>query len=203
MTVDLAYFEEMYAANTDPWGFGERWYEHRKRQLTVAALPARRYRSAYEPGCSIGMLSELLADRCESLLCGDAIEAAVGQARERLAGRRNARVERHSLPDDWPDGAFDLVVLSEILYYFDERQFTAIIDRVRGSIVGGGDLVVVHWRHPVVEHVLTGDEVHQRLSDLDDFQPRCRYRDDDFVLDVLTRTPPAVRSVAEAEGLWP
>jgi SAM-dependent methyltransferase len=203
MSVDLGYFEGMYTANADPWGFSDRWYEHRKRQLTAAALPARRYRSAYEPGCSIGMLSEILADRCESLLCGDAVEAAVRQARERLASRTNVRIERQSLPADWPDGSFDLVVLSEILYYFDDREFMVIVDRVRDGIIGGGDLVAVHWRRPVVEHVFTGDEVHRRLCDIDGLQPRCHYQDEDFVLDVLTRTPPAVQSVAEAEGLWP
>ena len=43
----VAYFERLYGANPDPYGLRLRWYEQRKRELTLAALPHPRYRSAY------------------------------------------------------------------------------------------------------------------------------------------------------------
>ena len=52
-----SYFEEMYREDADPWGFETSPYEHRKYAVTVASLPKLRYRSAYEPGCSVGVLS--------------------------------------------------------------------------------------------------------------------------------------------------
>jgi hypothetical protein len=51
MSMDRAYFDEIYRSDPDPWKFESSWYEERKYALTVAALPERRYRSAFEPGC--------------------------------------------------------------------------------------------------------------------------------------------------------
>ena len=56
MTVRASYFDGMYADSPDPWGFTSRWYEGRKYAITVAMLPKARYREAFEPGCSIGVL---------------------------------------------------------------------------------------------------------------------------------------------------
>ena len=50
------YFDAMYQAAADPWGFEDRWYEQRKYAISMALLPAARYRRALEPGCSIGVL---------------------------------------------------------------------------------------------------------------------------------------------------
>lgn len=50
MTLSGDYFDAMYEANHDPWGFNSRWYEERKRAITLAVLPERRYANAYEPG---------------------------------------------------------------------------------------------------------------------------------------------------------
>ena len=62
MSLQPAYFDDMYAESPDPWGFRTRWYEERKFALTMAALPRRRYRRVFEPGCSVGMLTRLLAE---------------------------------------------------------------------------------------------------------------------------------------------
>lgn len=56
-----SYFEDMYRRADDPWHLSERWYEQRKYDLTVAALPLPRYRRAFEPACSVGELTLRLA----------------------------------------------------------------------------------------------------------------------------------------------
>ena len=117
MTLPDSYFAAMYARSADPWGFGDRWYEERKRAVTLAALPQRRYASAFEPGCSIGVLTAALAPRCDALLATDVSQEALAVAGRRLADAGHVRLERRALPDDWPPGRFDLVVLSELLYY--------------------------------------------------------------------------------------
>jgi len=66
-----AYFDDVYRENPDPWGFRTRSYEARKRELTMAMLPDPAYRSVFEPGCSIGVLSAMLAKRSERLLAMD------------------------------------------------------------------------------------------------------------------------------------
>jgi len=59
------YFDALYAASPDPWAFETSAYERAKYAATLDALPARRYRRALEVGCSIGVLTRQLADRCD------------------------------------------------------------------------------------------------------------------------------------------
>src|SRR5580693_465333 len=120
VTLDPGHFRERYRASSDPYGLADRWYEARKYAITVALLPRERYGTAFEPGCSIGVLTARLAPRCASLLACDAIDSAVASARTRTARLPGVRVERRMIPRDWPPGEFDLIVFSEILYYFDD-----------------------------------------------------------------------------------
>jgi hypothetical protein len=94
-----AYFEQMYSGNVDPWEFESSGYEQRKYAVTVACLPRVRYRSAYEPGCSVGVLTELLASRCDRLLCSDIIPTALQRAEARLRRRPHVSFEERSIPD--------------------------------------------------------------------------------------------------------
>ena len=84
-TLGVAYFDGMYQAAADPWGFEERWYERRKYAIALAMLPAERYRAAFEPGCSIGVLTAMLAPRCGTLLACDLAAAAVKAAAGRTS----------------------------------------------------------------------------------------------------------------------
>ena len=88
-STDRSYFEEMYRDQADPWDFEDSPYEQRKYAVTVASLPRSRYRSAFEPGCSVGVLSEQLAARCDRLLSSDIIPSALRRAEARLRRRSN------------------------------------------------------------------------------------------------------------------
>ncbi|MCU7728334.1 methyltransferase domain-containing protein [Actinoplanes sp. KI2] len=134
MTTPLSYFERLYAGSRDPWSFETRWYEARKHALTLEALPARHYRSGFEPGCSTGMLTTRLAARCDRLLAVDAVEAAARTAARRVADRPQVSVRAGRMPQDWPDENFDLIVLSELGYYFDDTDLALLLDRVAGSL---------------------------------------------------------------------
>lgn len=198
----MTYFERMYAADPDPWDFATRWYDQRKHGLTAAALPRRRYRSAFEPGCSTGGLTERLAPSCDHLLAVDAVESAVATAAARLAAHPQVTVERTRLPGDWPAGPFDLVVLSELGYYFDDADLEELLSRAVASLEPGGDLVAVHWRRPVAEHVCGGDEVHAALAARPELDRTAEHVEADFRLEVFSRVPPPARSVAQRDGLW-
>jgi ubiquinone/menaquinone biosynthesis C-methylase UbiE len=189
MTLPRSYFDRMYDDASDPWGFTDRWYEERKRVITVAALPDRRYATAYEPGCSIGMLTAALADRCDSLLASDVSERALDQARDRLSRHLHVRLQNLALPDEWPEGQFDLVVLSEVLYYLDDAALREASARAVGAIVKGGSLLTVHWRHPVADYPQSGDTVQEAIAAV--AAPRLvrtvHHREDDFDLAVYVR----------------
>ena len=185
---DRRYFEEMYASDPDPWGFESRWYEHRKYALTMAVLPRARYQSAFEPGCSIGILSSLLALRCHRLLCTEIIPSALAQARQRLAPFSHVRLEQSAIPVDWPDATFDLVVLSEIAYYFDAETLGEIVRRLTTSMQPGADLVAVHWRGPT-DYPLSGDDAHRVLASGRGLTGTAHYVESEVILDVWRFDP--------------
>ena len=200
-SLDASYFDAMYAASADPWGFETRWYERRKYALTLAMLPAERYQDAFEPGCSIGILSQLLAGRCDRLLSCDMAEAAVREARRRLGGHRQARVEHRAIPAQWPAGSFDLIVFSEFLYYFSDRDLRRVVELGETALRPGGTLLAVHWRHPVAEYPQDGDIVHRVLGERPGLARLASHREPDFLADVLIRTDSTPQSVAQATGL--
>jgi SAM-dependent methyltransferase len=146
--MDPGYFRGLYAASADPWGMADRWYEARKYALSVTLLPRGRYASAFEPGCSIGVLTAQLSPRCDQLLACDTAAAAVELARTRTAGLPGVRVEQRALPGQWPRAqSFDLIVLSELLYYFGDADLDDVLGLSVGALRRDGHLLAVHWRH--------------------------------------------------------
>jgi SAM-dependent methyltransferase len=165
MTLQREHFEARYAANPDPWDFETSAYEQAKYERTLAALGDRRYGRAFEAGCSIGVFTAMLAARCDDLLAVDIAQAAVDAARGRLAAHDHVRVERRTLPAEWPAGPFDLVVCSELLYYWDRATLEAAVGVMAASLAPGGRLVAVHFRPPSSVDPLTGDGVHALLRE--------------------------------------
>ena len=201
MTLDPSYFRERYAASPDPYGLADRWYEARKYALTVALLPREHYGTAFEPGCSIGVLTTKLAPRCGTLLACDAVADAVASARARTAGLPGVRVEQRAIPRDWPPGSFDLIVFSELLYYFDDADLDQVLRLGIGALRLGGQLLAVHWRHPAPDHPRTGDEVHQALAGHPGLARLAGYRDQDFAAEVYAPSSGDLRSVAQVGGI--
>ncbi len=201
VTLEPKYFEAMYKAASDPWGFADRWYEQRKYAISVAQLPGSRYRSAFEPGCSVGVLTRMLAKRCDRLLSCDLAEAAVRATTRRTADMPHVHVERRQIPGQWPSGHFDLVVFSEILYYFGDDDLERILDHAVRALQPGGTLLAVHWRHPVAEYPRSGDDVHRLLAARRGLARLVDHREPDFLAEVYVRTDAEPISVAQATGL--
>ncbi|SMQ71955.1 bifunctional PIG-L family deacetylase/class I SAM-dependent methyltransferase [Agreia sp. VKM Ac-1783] len=198
-SLEQGYFDTFYEGRTDPWGFETRWYEERKRALTLAALPRRRFGSALEIGCSIGVLTAELADRVDDVLATDIAQAPLDSARRRLAGRSEVRFERRALPQEWPDGSFDLIVVSEVGYYLAPDSLDDLVSRAVASLNDGGIVVACHWRHPVSDYPMRGDDVHEAFRRSAGLERIGGYDDDDFLLEVFGQ--PGAVSVAAAEGL--
>ena len=164
-------------------------------------LPREHYAAAFEPGCSIGVLTTRLAARCDSLLACDAIPDAVASAKARTTGLPGVRVERRQMPREWPSESFDLIIFSELLYYFDDADLNSVLRLGISSLRPDGHLLAVHWRHPAPDHPRTGDEVHQVLAGHPGLSRLAGYRDPDFTAEVYTRSSGDLRSVAQAGGI--
>jgi SAM-dependent methyltransferase len=200
--LDPAYFRDMYASSADPWGLAERWYEARKYAVSVALLPRERYGAAFEPGCSIGVLTARLAARCDDLLACDTAPEATAAARATTAGLPGVRVEQRTIPRDWPPRtSFDLIVLSELLYYFGDDDLSAVLALSINTLRPGGQLLAVHWRHPAPDYPRSGDDVHEVLGRHSGLARLARYRDLDFTAEVYARADGDRRSVAQASGI--
>ncbi|SDM90033.1 Nodulation protein S (NodS) [Methylobacterium phyllostachyos] len=181
-----SYFDERYANNLDPWEFETSDYERAKYVATLDALPRSRYSSALEVGCSIGVLTEALAKRSDALVSLDLAARALTRARDRCRDLSHVRFELAQVPGQWPDGTFDLILLSEVVYYLDAADVTRLAHRVRGCLRPGGDVVLVHWTGET-HYPLTGDEATERfMAGADDFlRTQHQTRSDKYRLDVL------------------
>ena len=156
-----SFFERIYAEAPDPWSFATSAYEHEKYSITIAELPRERYGNGLEIGCSIGVLTARLADRCDRLLSIDVAERALEQARARCAQLRNVRFERLQVPRAFPDERFDLVVVSEVGYYWSHDDLRRARDLIVDHLEPGGHLMLVHLTNEVEEYPILGDEVHE------------------------------------------
>jgi 2-polyprenyl-3-methyl-5-hydroxy-6-metoxy-1,4-benzoquinol methylase len=202
-SLTAAYFAQLYADSDDPWNFETRWYEQRKYALTLAALPLHRYQRALEPGCSIGILTEQLAHRCDEVVATDVVDSALTRTSDRmLASDARGHVETRTwaLGSKWNLGHFDLIVLSEVCYYLDAQSLYRATEDVAKHLEPGGTLICVHWRHEVVDYPLSGDAVHAILRVTPGLTKLGTYSDADMLIDVFT-TSDSPTSVAAAEGL--
>jgi 2-polyprenyl-3-methyl-5-hydroxy-6-metoxy-1,4-benzoquinol methylase len=196
------YFTDMYAEAADPWRLAERWYERRKYAITVAMLPLPRYRHAFEPGCSIGVLTELLMGWCEHVTATDVAQAALDSAAarlERASLRHRVTLRRMSIDSEWPAEDFDLVVLSEVAYYLSAPTLRAVLDRECARLAPGTTIVASHWRHHVADYPLTGDEANAVIAETDELHQTARYSDDDVVITVFGKG--SAQSVAARCGV--
>lgn len=196
------YFDDMYAAADDPWDLASRWYEQRKYSITMALLPQRRYEHAFEPGCSIGTLTELLAQRCDHVTAVDVAEAALRTADRRLTEkgvRERVTLAQSALDQPWPEGPFDLVVLSELAYYLDAGLLGEVLRRGCARLPQDATVVAAHWRHPVADYPISGDAAHEVIAETPGLARLGWYRDADVVIEVFNVGSGA--SVAAREGV--
>lgn len=180
-------FDALHTQSDDPWGTTTRWYEERKRQVLQAMLPQPRFRRALDLGCSTGTQTAELALRCDAVLALDRSPRAVGEAQQRVSGLPHVEVRVADLPQGWPDGTFDLIVVSESGYFLSPVALDDLISRVAGSLTPDGCLVLAHWRHPIVGWPLSGPEVHERFTRSPELpEVTARYTDRDVEVLVLS-----------------
>jgi len=161
--MSAAEFEARYVADPDPWGYTTSPYEREKYAATLAAAGLARSAARWSSAGSIGVFSQALAPRCDSLITLDAAPTAVSAARTRLAGHPGVNVILGAIPADIPRRPYDLVVASEILYYLLPSELAATLVVLRRLLIAGGRLVAVHWRPDGPERPFSAEQVHARL----------------------------------------
>lgn len=228
-TYSETYFDALYNDNTDPWHYQTRWYEKRKRDICLAVLPQHHYHDAIELGCGNGVFSELLARRCQTLVSIDGNAQAVQLAKQRLTESPHVRILQGIIPDVFLNltkalikacplsantlankPSFDLIVISEILYYLSLKDIDTVITWIQQHLASGGTLLCCHWRYPIDGFKMNGETVHRRLYQAFNsinsaqgkhqvaFNHQSQIIDSDFLLDVWQRSS---ESIAMQEDL--
>jgi SAM-dependent methyltransferase len=183
------FFEARYQASSDPWHFASSHYELNRYRATLAALSRASYRRGFEPGCSVGVLSAALAPRVDHLIACDISPTAVARAKERCREFPNVQIHQRDAANEPPEGTFDLIVFSEMGYYFSAERLGAIALRMADRLVPGGEFIAVHWLGTSADHVLHGDEVHEVLARALPCEPMAGSRHVGFRIDSWRRAP--------------
>ncbi|REA63661.1 methyltransferase [Dyadobacter luteus] len=160
-TFNAAYFNELYSSNPDPWNFEHSEYEKAKYEQTMLMIPDTIYNAGLEIGCSNGLLTLRLRQRCRNLLAVDSSSVAVEKAAERLAGFTNVTFAEMEVPAEFAEGKFDLIVFSEVGYFMTEQDLLITREKIVDALSDAGHLLLVHWTGPVAEFPLTGERVHE------------------------------------------
>jgi SAM-dependent methyltransferase len=157
------HFRRIYEASKDPWNYRNSHYEKAKRDATIAALDDRRFRSALEVGCSIGELTHQLAKHCDQLLGVDFIDEALDLARHKCVNLPWVSFNNAQVPRDWPEGRFDLIVLSEVLYFLSDEDSLDLVARCERCLAAGGLILLVNWLDKSLDDPCSGDAAAERF----------------------------------------
>lgn len=184
-----SYFDALYSTDSDPWKFETSKYEANKYAATISALAKPRYRSGLEIGCSIGVLTEKLASRCEDLLSIDVSKLAIEQAIQRCQALSHVRFQIMRVPEQYPDEMFDFTLLSEVGYYLCWEDLKKAQQLMLDHLERGGHLLLVHWTLYAQDYPLSGDKVHDSFLELTPTKLRhlAGQRQEQYRLDLFER----------------
>lgn len=144
MAVSRSHLEQLYSGTDDPWDFRTSPYETSRFDATRAALPRAAYLHALEIGCGNGELARRLAVRCKDYTGVDAVASALASARQAVP---KGTFLYAFLPCNLPDGAYDLILLSEILYFLDDFGLDDLANQLDRRWPDA-DILAVNWLGP-------------------------------------------------------
>jgi SAM-dependent methyltransferase len=187
-TTSEEFFDKLYSADADPWNFAGSDYELSRYASEINFLEGRHFKRGFEPGCSIGVLTEKLAPLCDRLEAIDISPTAASLAREHCSHLKNVTVQQGSLPQDLPSETFDLIVFSEIGYYFKAPVLEKLGRELVNRLEVEGVFLAAHWLGHSPDHVLSGDRVHQVLGCLTGLRLKASERHPGFRIDRWSKT---------------
>jgi len=138
------YFDRLFSARPDPWKYTSS-YEQTKYEETLELLPRRPIRRALELASAEGHFTRQLAPRVGSLLAADISQVALDRAAERCADLENVAFRQLDIINDPLPGRFDLIVCSEVFYYFGSvPRMREVARKLAAALEPGGYLIAAH-----------------------------------------------------------
>jgi SAM-dependent methyltransferase len=196
-------FEAIYRESADPWASASPRYRYQrlKCERLMALLPKQRFRNVLDLGCGLGLLSQQLAKCAEHVLGMDISSTAIGQARQRGAALSTLDFEPGDLLKLPPsfDGKFDLVVVSDVLYYLsplDRPTLSSAVHKIANLLSPGGIcLVVNHYFFSVDPDSKVSRNIHRTFSDCPRFAMISEHRRPFFLASLFSISALSVPAV--------
>lgn len=143
---DHTHFNQIYSKKVDPWNYQFDIQQERYRSALVfldEISEGKKVARALEIGCSEGRFTQLLAERCTSLLALDISSIALERAKDRCRQLSQVQFYEWNLSEDPTPGIFDLVTVMDVLeYYYTPAALRAARDKIVDMLVPGGYLLV-------------------------------------------------------------
>jgi SAM-dependent methyltransferase len=152
------FFEDLWKTG-DNWDLERSPFERDKYECQLALIRDRRYSRVLEIGCGGGVFTEPLAALAERVVAIDVAPSAIDRARSRVT---NPAVDfRVANVMDWDpavDGPWDLIVLSETIYYlgwlYPFFDVAWLASQLEGATRAGGRLLMANTCGGLKEYLL-------------------------------------------------
>ena len=136
-------FERRYLEHGDAWFYRSNPKERVKFDVLLSQTlrHALRRRAALDVGCSIGILSAMLAKHFDNVVAFDVSREALRQAPEvqRIANLKTMVADARSFEID---ETFDVVVCAGLLGYFSEVDAERVLNRIADHLFPDGVLII-------------------------------------------------------------
>lgn len=192
-----AAFENAYGTLDDPWAAASPRYRYQrwKYDRLVDLLPkGRRFSSALDLGCGLGLLSTRLAAQADQVTGIDIAQAAVDKATARASAYGNVHFQQGDVTDlpSSLNGQFDLVVLADVLYYLPPPITPAVLEktasRVAELLVPGGLCVLAnHYFFSLDPDSRLSRRIHDAFKLSPHFRLASQFRRPFYIVSMLDR----------------
>jgi SAM-dependent methyltransferase len=189
--------EAVYAERGDPWASASPSYLYQRRKYEVMAslLPKdRHFTAALDIGCGVGGMLRELSPRADQVTGVDVAPSAIAFAQRANADLPNLSYQVsdiHSLPENL-DGRFDLVVVSDVIYYLSPLEDEALKQigarLVRLLAPGGLLLLANHYFFQLDPDSRVTRRIHDAFRWLPGLQLQSEHRKPFFLASLLRRS---------------
>jgi 2-polyprenyl-3-methyl-5-hydroxy-6-metoxy-1,4-benzoquinol methylase len=154
--------DRVLAERNDPWQYETNPLEQvrflQQTELLDDVRNGQLFASGLEIGCAEGLYTEILAERCESLLVLDLSPTALARAQRRRRWSDRVRFAAFDLRREAIPETFDLILVAGVLEYFSRPStLFRIREKLTAALRPNGYLLVETTRaNPIVENAWWG-----------------------------------------------
>jgi SAM-dependent methyltransferase len=151
-------WDQVFETHTDPWKSETSPVQRERFIKQTEMLDAARDGSTFcrglEIGCSEGLYTEVLADRCESLLVLEISRTVLARTQKRRRWSEQVRFDAFDFRLDDVPGTFDLIVVAGVLEYFSRpNTFVRMRAKLAAALRPDGYLLLETTRaNPLLEN---------------------------------------------------